>query len=103
MNIKKIGKLTCETDLSSDGWSGNRYEYKPDEPVTVAEFIQTILDEYKDCWGYIKIDSNYCKFEKGVILHSNINDADRLLVKRASGHESWSRLDVTLELDSPLQ
>lgn len=84
------------------------YELKLDKDYTVGEFIQQVLTERSDEWGYIRV--KYGKKEKslfslpsseyryGRILNELPEQYMKRKVKSATANGGWSAMDYVLQV-----
>lgn len=83
------------------------YHLELDKKYSVGEFIETVLKEMPDEWGYIGIYFKgnvfgypQCEYNHGVILDSSFSK-DQLTFEIENVHASggWSRMDYLINLD----
>lgn len=74
-------------------------------PMTVREFIDEILTDYKSEWGYIGIYKEgeflgypYCEYKHGKLLYSLPEEYLDRQIEKVSGSGGWSRSDFILHL-----
>jgi len=97
-------RLTQNTPGRGDATAG--YEVTLDREYTVQEFIDAILQNKSNDWGYIGIEapgtffgSPNCQYKYGSVVTEQL-PADILSrkIKKAKADGGWSRMDYLFEL-----
>ena len=108
MERKIVFKFIRSTPVGGDCTCG--YEIKLERSYTVKDFIDTVLAERADEWGYIGIYDPYnfagrhfgnpnMEYSHGKIVTSNFTeDILRKEVKDVSASGGWSRMDYVLKV-----
>ena len=74
-------------------------------PMTVEDFIATVIEENPDEWGYIGIKNGnaifgdpHMEYKWGKYDSSPMESVKNAIVKRAKAEGGWSRMDYLLEI-----
>ena len=84
--IYKAGPFGDETSL---------YEIKIDKPITIEEFIDCILEDHYDEWGYIDFGTNRIEYRDGQIRSGYL--PIKQIVSGGTANGGWSRMDYKLK------
>ena len=95
----KFEQISCGSDCTGP------YKVDISMPMTVREFIDEILTNYKSEWGYIGIYKKgewfgypRCEYKWGKLLYSLPKEYLDKQIEKVSGSGGWSRSDFILHL-----
>lgn len=83
----KAGPFGDETSL---------YELVLTKPITVDEFLDYILKELSNEWGYVDVGHNRVEYRYGKIISGHLPLQDTVIGGTADG--GWTRMDYNLKV-----
>lgn len=97
------GKMIFEQSGPSFGDATTPYNVIPkDENVRVGNFIQDVLEQRPDDWGYIYIrKEQVIAYKKGKIIYQSslLDMFYHLRIKNVKACGGWSRMDYYIEVE----
>ena len=96
--------ITLKSVAGPFGDATSRYDVDFPKEITVEEFINTIIKENPQEWGYFSIhwiDNRIASYSNGEVTLEKFFDVYKTMpVLDAQAHGGWSRMDYFLEINS---